>query len=106
MNVDNLRKFIVKSRGDANAYAVLVANFDFLMAERIKITQNNLRSLIGRPEKELDKESIIEAVKKINEIAKSQGVDFYINETWEAIEAFLKLSVMEDVAGEFTKQNN
>lgn len=104
VDVNNLRDLISSVANDANTYAGLVSHFDFLMQERIKLTQNSLRTLIGRPEQKIDKENIIQSVKKINTIAAAHGANFHIEEDWENIEAFLRLSVMEDVAKEFKKQ--
>ena len=103
VDVNNLRRLIEKVANDSATYATLVTHFDFLMKERIKITQNTLRSLLNRPEDTLDKEKIIQSVKCVNEIA---GEEFHINEDWESVEAFLRMSVMEDIAGEFQKQAN
>lgn len=104
--INNLRELITKVSGDEKAYVALTTHFDFLMRERIKITKNSLRSLLGRPDEEVDKEKITKSVKIINEMAKSNGSEFYIQEDWDSIEAFLRMSVMEDVAGEFQKQAN
>lgn len=106
MNVNNLRELIKKAAGENREYTVLTTHFDFLMQERIKITQNTLRSLLGRQEETLEKEKIIQSVKAINKIATEKGVDFHIQEDWDSIEAFLRMSVMEDIAGEFKKQEN
>ena len=106
MDVNNLRDLIAKVSEDEKTYVVLTTHYDFLMSERIKISKNSLRSLLGRPVENLQKEKIFESVKKINEIAAAEGVDFYIEENWESIEAFLRASVMEDVSGEFNKQKN
>ena len=105
-NVNNLRELIEKVKENNDTYTTITSHFEFLMKERIKITQNSLRTIIGRPEKEIDKPRLIASVKKINEIAESSGVDFHIDEDWESIEAFLRMSTMEDIAGEFQKQAN
>lgn len=105
-DINNLKELIAKVSGDEKTYVRLTTHFDFLMRERIKITKNSLRSLLGRPDEDMDKEKIIQSVKIINEIAKSNGSEFCIEEDWNSIEAFLRLSVMEDIAGEFKKQAN
>lgn len=105
-NVNNLRKLIAKVESDEKEYAVLTTHFGYLMKERIKVTQNSLRAALGRPEVNLDKAKILDSVKTINEIATDKGVDFHIDEEWSSVEAFLRLSIMEDIAGEFDKQAN
>lgn len=106
MNVNNLRELVKKAANDNAKEVALFTCFDFLMNERIKLTQNSLRSLLGRPEKQLNREAILQSVKRINEIAAKYAVDFHINEDWENVEAFLRMSILEDVAGEFQKQEN
>lgn len=106
MKINNLRELIANVSTDEKTYAILATNFEFLMKERIKLTQNSLRSLIGRTEQEIEKGKIQQSVKTINEIAVLRGVDFHVQEDWEEIEAFLRMSMLEDISGEFNKQVN
>lgn len=103
MEVAKIRELIQKTE-KSNEYVVLTRNFDFLMRERIKLVENQMRETVGRPLKDVDKEEILKSVKAINEIAYKQGVDLHISEDWNTIEAFLRLSILDDIASEFEKQ--
>lgn len=105
MEVAKIRELIQKTE-KSNEYVVLTRNFDFLMRERIKLVENQMRETVGRPLKDVDKEGILRSVREINELAYTRGVDIHINESWDTIEAFLRMSILDDIASEFEKQKN
>ena len=104
MEIKNLRNLICKVKEDESTYNKLISCFDYLMRERIKLTGNDLRSVLKRPAKEVDTERVLKSVKEINLIAYQQGVDFNIKEDWATVEAFLRLSILDDIKSEFEKQ--
>ena len=105
MDINNLRNLISKVRGDEKTYNKLLTCFNFLMEERVKLTGNELRKILNRPIPDIDKERIIKYVREINVIAYQENSDFNIKEDWDTVEAFLKLSILDDIKNEFKKQD-
>lgn len=105
MRIDNLRKLIEEVSKDKVKYSILMENLEFLMSERIKFVGNDLRAMLNRPNKEIDKEKILESVRKINAISSEFNSEFYFEEDLDKIEAFLRLTILEDIGKEFEKQS-
>ena len=103
MEKNCLNKLIETSKTNGR-YFVLMENINILMSERIMLVGNYMRNLLGLPEKEINRELIYESVKKINDISKELGEEFYIEENWEKIEFFLKSTILEDISKEFKRQ--
>ena len=105
MDVKKVRELIRKTEEEKNRdYILITRNFDFLMKERIKLVENQMRENVGLTLKEIDKEGIMASIREINEIALKHGSEIHINEDWENIEAFLRMSLLDDISTEFEKQ--
>lgn len=103
---NNNLKNLIKASKNTEKQAILIENVNFLINERIKLVGNSIRTALGRPEKDINKEAIFESIKKINIISSEIGEDFYINEDWDNVEYFLKSTILEDISKEFKKQAN
>lgn len=78
--------------------------FEFLMQERITILKNEMRSRIGLPQQAVNKDIIMSQVHEMNTVLENEGISFYVDENWNSVEAFLRMSLLEDIYSEFKMQ--
>ena len=101
-----VRELIQKvSKNKDQEYVILTRNFDFLMKERVKLIENQMKQMVGLNYEEQDKAKIIASVREINKVAAANGSDLVISEDYDEIEALLRISLIDDIASEFKKQS-
>lgn len=107
MEKNNLEGFLefVKSNS-AKDYFKLINNVEFLKSERIKLVGNDFRGFLALTEKEVDKKGIVDSINYINNLAQNTNYDFYIPNSWEGIEKYLRYTILQDLGEEFKKQQS
>jgi len=104
---NNLKELLnfVKTTSSEN-YPKLFNLVEYLKRERIKFVGNDLRNYLEIENKVINKDEIVDTIKKINEISKLVNFDLCIPTKWEDAEKYLRYTILEDLGEEFKKQGN